>query len=75
MQNVMGLNSGSLRSGGRFGTWVRRVFCYIPRTCGSHKGKDVTLHRGRDLATVTHAVRFVENLLRAGDQKTIDLIS
>jgi REP element-mobilizing transposase RayT len=74
MQNVMGLESGSLRSGGLFGTWVRRVFCYMARTHGSHKGKDVALHIERDLATVTHAVRFVENLLRAGDQKTIDLI-
>ena len=75
MQNVMGFEPGSLRSGGRFGTWLRRIFCYIARTYGSHKGKDVAVHIGRDLATVTHAVRFIENLLHAGDQRTPDLIN
>lgn len=75
MQSVMGFERGSLRSGGRFGTSIRRVFCYIARTYGSCKGKDVAVHLGRDLATVTHGVRFVENLLHAGDQRTIDLIN
>lgn len=75
MQNVMGFEPGSLRSGGRFGTWIRRVFCYIARTYGSHKANDVAVHIGRDLATVTHSVCFVENLLHAGDKRTLDLIS
>jgi putative transposase len=75
MRNVMGFEPGSLQSGGRFGTWIRRVFCYMARTHGSRKGNDVAAYIRRDLATVTHAVRFVENLLHAGDQRTIDLIS
>jgi putative transposase len=75
MQNVMGFEPGSLKSGGHFGTWIRRVFCYIARTYGSHKGNDVAVHIGRDLANVTRGVRFVEDLLHEGDQKTIDLIS
>jgi len=75
MQSAMGLEPGSLRSGGRFITWSRRIFCYIARTYGSHKGNDVAGHIGRDLATVTYNVRFVENLVRGGDQKTIDLIN
>jgi len=71
----MGFEPGSLRLGGHFGTWIRRVFCYIARTYGSNKGNDVAVHIGRDLANVTHGVRFVEDLLHAGDQKTIDLLS
>jgi len=75
MQGALGLEPGSLRSGGRFNTWFRRIFCYIARTYGAHKGKDVAAYIGRDLATVTYSVRFVENLLRAGDQKTINAIA
>lgn len=75
MQSAMGLEPGSLRSGERFNTWFRRIFCYLARTHGAHKGKDVAAYMGRDLATVTQAVRFVENLLHVGDQRTIDLIS
>jgi len=74
MQSAMGFEPGSLRSGGPFSTWIRRIFCYIARTYGAHKGKAVAEHIGRDLATVTHAVRFVENLLRVGDQKTLNAI-
>jgi predicted nucleotidyltransferase len=74
MQSAMGFEPGSLRSGGPFSTWIRRIFCFFARIYGSHKGKDVAAHIGRDLATVTQAVRFVENLLRVGDQKTINAI-
>ena len=74
MQSAMGFEPGSLRSGGRFGAWMRRIFCYIARTYGAHKGKDVAMYIGKDLATVTHAVRFVENLLHGEDQKTVDAI-
>jgi predicted nucleotidyltransferase len=74
MQKTLGVESGSLRSGGPFGAWMRRIFCYIARTCGTHKAKDVAGYIGRDLATVTYNIRFVENLLRAGDQRTINAI-
>jgi hypothetical protein len=47
----------------------------MARKNGSHKGNDVAAYIGRDLATVTHAVRFIENLLHTGDQRTLDLIS
>jgi len=74
MEKAMGVESGFLRSGGRLGRWMRRIFCYIARTYGAHKGKDVAAYIGKDLATVTLAVRFVENQLHVGDQKAINVI-
>ncbi len=74
MEKVVGRGSGSLRSGGGFGTWMRRVFCYATRTLGDHKGKDVARYIGKDLATVTQGVRIIENLLRAGDHKTTNAV-
>jgi predicted nucleotidyltransferase len=74
MEKVIGPEPDSLRSRGQFGTWMRRIFCYIARTYGAHKGKNIAQYLGKDLATVTHSVRFVENLRDAGDQKTIDVI-
>jgi chromosomal replication initiation ATPase DnaA len=73
MQSAMGLEPSSLRSGARFITWSRRIFCYIARTYGSHKGNDVAGHIGRDLATVTYNVRFVENLLRGGKKRKLKI--
>lgn len=75
VEEAMGVESGLLRSGGRFGAWMRRIFCYIARTYGAHKGKDVARYIGKDQATVTQAVRFVENLLHGGDQKAINAIN
>jgi REP element-mobilizing transposase RayT/predicted nucleotidyltransferase len=72
MEKAMGVESGFLRSGGQSGAWMRRIFCYIARAYGAHKAKDVAVYIGKDLATVTHAVRFVENLLHVGDQKAIN---
>jgi putative transposase len=74
MEEAMGVEYGLLRSGVRLGTRMRRIFCYVARTYGAHKAKDVAAYIGKDLATVTHAVRFVENLLREGDQKAINAI-
>jgi putative transposase len=75
MEKAMGVESGFLRSGGRSGAWMRRIFCYIARTYGAHKGKDVAKYIGKDQATVTQAVRIVENLLHGGDQKAINAIN
>ncbi|NIS59771.1 MAG: hypothetical protein GTO13_03410, partial [Proteobacteria bacterium] len=75
MQEAMGVEFGFLRSGGRSGAWMRRLFCYIARTYGAHKGKDVARYMGKDQATVTQAVRFVENLLHGGDRKTMNAIN
>lgn len=75
MEKAMGVESGFLRSGDRFGAWMRRIFCYIARTYGAHKGKDVAAYIGKDQATVTQAVRFVENLLDGGNQKAINAIN
>jgi len=74
MEKAMGVESGFLRSGGQSGAWMRRIFCYVARTYGAHKGKDVAAYIGRDGATVTQAVRIVENLLDVGDQKTMTAI-
>ena len=74
MEKTMGVEPGFLRSRGRFGAWMRRIFCYIARTYGAHKGKDVATYIGRDGATVTQAVRSVENLLDVGDQKAVNAI-
>ena len=74
MEKVMGVKSDSLRCGGRSGAWMRRIFCYIARTYGVYKAKDVAVYIGKDVATVTHAVRFVENLLDAGDQQAVTVI-
>jgi len=75
MEKAMGVESGFLRSGGRSGAWMRRIFCYIARTYGAHKGKDVARYIGKDQATVTQAVRIVENLLHGGNQKAINAIN
>jgi hypothetical protein len=74
MEKAMGGESGFLRSGGQSGSWMRRIFCYIARTDGAHKGKDVAAYIGRDQATVTRAVRSVESLLDVGDRKTMNAI-
>jgi len=74
IEQVVGTPSDSLRQGGRFNTWTRRIFCYIARTSGAHKGKDVARFIEKDLATVTQGVRIIENLIRAKDQKTIGTI-
>ena len=74
MEKAMGVESGFLRSGGQFGASMRRIFCYVARTYGAHKGKDVAAYIGRDQATVTRAVRSVENLLDVGDRKTMNAI-
>jgi len=74
MEKAMGGESGFLRSGGQSGSWMRRIFCYIARTYGAHKGRDVAVYIGKDQATVTRAVRSVENLLDVGDRKTMNAI-
>jgi len=74
MEKAMGVESDFLRSGGQSGAWVRRIFCYVARTYGAHKGKDVAVYIGREGATVTQAVRSVENLLDVGDQKAVNAI-
>ena len=74
MEKAMGVESGFLRSGGQFGASMRRIFCYVARTYGAHKGKDVAAYIGRDQATVTQAVRSVEKFLDVGDQKTMNAI-
>jgi len=74
MEKTLGVESGFLRSRGRFGAWMRRIFCYIARTYGAHKGKDVAVYIGKDQATVTQAVRSVEKFLDVGDQKTMNAI-
>jgi hypothetical protein len=51
-----------------------RFFRYIARTCGVCKVEDVAVYIGKDVATVTRAVRFVENLLKAGDQQAVTVI-
>jgi hypothetical protein len=74
MEKAMGVESGFLRCGGQSGAWMRRIFCYVARTYGAHKGKDVATYIGRDGATITRAVRSVENLLDVGDRKTMNAI-
>jgi len=74
MGKILGTESGPMKAGRRFGTWIRRIFCYMARTYGAHKGKDVATYLGKDLATVTYNVRFIENLLRKGDPKTTNAI-
>jgi len=74
MEKTMGVEPSFLRSRGQSGAWMRRIFCYVARTYGAHKGKDVAAYIGRDGATVTQAVRIVENLLDVGDQKTMTAI-
>jgi putative transposase len=74
IEKLMGVESGFLRSSGQSGAWMRRIFCYVARTYGAHKGKDVATYIGRDGATITRAVRSVENLLDVGDRKTMNAI-
>jgi len=72
---VVGTPSASLKLGGQSDAWIRRIFCYVARNYGTHKGKDVARFIGKDPATVTQGVRVVEDLLRAGDQKTKDAVA
>jgi hypothetical protein len=75
LETVTGSRFGFRRSREKVDTWMRRIFCYMTRTYGWYKAKDVARYLGRDLATVTQGVRFVEGLIRNGDPRTVEVVN
>jgi REP element-mobilizing transposase RayT len=74
IEKVLPADSGSLKSPGQVGAWMRRIFCHIARTHGDHKGTDVARYLGKNPATVTQGLRVIEHSLSSADQKTINAI-
>jgi hypothetical protein len=74
VESVMGNAVHFLGTRGRVGTWIRRIFCYIARAHGDHRGREVARYLGKDLATVTQGVRFVEEALRSGNREAREVV-